>query len=69
MAHRRTTQQGLTISEAVLRPPKDPDADLRVSFLEMVVEDPINCRRYNAVLVGTPRGLTFTVTLREDLTD
>ena len=65
MAHGRTPRNGLTISEATLRPPKDPDADLRVSFLELVVEDPINHRRYNAVLVGTPRGLTFTVTRRQ----
>jgi hypothetical protein len=61
--------RGLKVVSSNLLPPKDPDADLRVSFLELVVEDGINHRRYDLVIVGTPRGLTFNVVKRTELPD
>jgi len=67
MATRATQEpRGLKIVSATLRPPKEPDEDLRVSFLEMVIEDELNGRCYDTVLVGTPRGITFTVSKRTE---
>lgn len=51
---------GLTVVSS--SPKQDSTSrDLKVSFLEMVVEDNLNSRCYEVVLVGTPRGLTFNV--------
>jgi hypothetical protein len=61
--------RGLKIVSTGLRPPKDPEGDLRVSFLELVFEDELNGRRYETVIVATPRGLTFNVTKRSELPD
>lgn len=63
----RVAACGLKIISANLLPPKDPDAELRVSFLELVIEDDINNRRYDVAVVGTPRGLTFNVVRRTEL--
>lgn len=61
--------RGLKIAAANLRPPQEPDSDLRVSFLELTLEDELNNRRYETVLVATPRGLTFNVIRRIELPD
>ncbi len=63
----RVAASGLKIVSANLQPPKEPDEDLRVSFLEITFEDPLNGRRYDTVMVATPRGLTFNVVKRTEL--
>jgi len=63
----RVAPRGLKIVSANARPQMEPEDDLRVSFLELVLEDEVNGRRYETVMVATPRGLTFNVTRRIDL--
>jgi hypothetical protein len=53
---------GLKILKSKLMPRQEPDDDLKVSFLELLFEDTLNNRQYEAVIAATSRGLKFTVT-------
>jgi hypothetical protein len=55
------------LTVVVHRPYRPADKKLNLTFLELVLEDRINMRRYRLVCVGTKRGLTLNITNKEDL--
>jgi len=48
--------------------PREVDVpDLDICMLDVVIDDLMHAKRYDIVLVGTPRGLTFTVERKRKL--
>lgn len=48
--------------------PREVDpSDLDICILDVVIDDLLHHLRYDIVLVGTPRGLTFTVERKRQL--
>ncbi len=56
-----------SLKVVVHRPYRPTDKTLKLTFLELVLEDHLNKRRYKMVCVGTPRGLTVNITSREEM--
>ena len=56
-----------SLKVVVHRPYRPSDKTLNLTFLELVLEDRLNMRRYKVVCVGTQRGLTVNITGREEI--